>query len=75
MFTSSISLVYWLFRIYAGCVLLAGVLHAVALASDTKSLHRGANYVLLGGILIGFVPLLAALVHALVQRLRRNQTK
>jgi hypothetical protein len=74
MFSSNSSVVYWLFRIYAGCALLAGLLHAVAWLADIKGLHSVATHVLLGGFLIGCLPLFAGVILAMVRRVTWHRT-
>jgi hypothetical protein len=67
------SWVYWLFRVYALCVLAMAVLHIVAWATGLGCLHSFANYVLAIGVCVGFVPLLTGVGYSLLLRIRRKQ--
>ena len=66
------SWVYWLFRVYALCVVLTALLHAAAWVTRLSCLHRVANYVLAVGLGFGVVPLLVGVACVLVQRARRR---
>lgn len=66
--------VYWAFRIYAVCTIATAVLHATAWLRKDPALHRTANYVLLTGLTIGFLPLLGVVIHAVYVKLRRRQS-
>lgn len=72
MFTRN-NFVYWLFRVYAVCTFGAVALHVTAWLSKDPGLHRTANYVLLVGLAVGFLPLLGAFAHAAYVRLWRKR--
>ena len=69
---SKSSWVYWLFRLYALCVVSMAVLHVVAWTAGLSHLHRIANYVLAIGFGLGSVPVLAGIAHSLLHRLKRG---
>ena len=52
--------VYWVFRVYGLCVLIAVVLHIVGWVRADAAYHRRGNQLLIVGVGIGFMPLLVA---------------
>ena len=66
------SWVYWLFRVYAICIIVMAVLHISGWVVRSGYLHRVANCVLIFGLVVGFVPLIGTACQCLLARNKKR---